>query len=444
MPILQPLPLSSSRHDVRPRPSPSSSFDPKDRLCWVHRVSKGSHQHYLWPALYYENWSEACHELSQVLTPDENRKLCLQLYSHAVDGTLSPTTVVAQILLGTTSSASSEMEFVELPADSDAVFGQFFGGYFAQAMEMASHPSCFDHDKEWQLEFRQAVDQAVRLSKGETLVTAAASSSSSPVMMPAAAEANVPCEASVAANQEAPQGIALSGRPSPGLTTISPSSSSSQHETPTRSNKSSHLTIMEQEQEQLKEQEQQRTLFPRTPRTTGSDDDASSSAPAATTVALTKVTPYRTSSRSRRKAVRKTDRLMPTSSKSHKSLKRRHDKDDNVNDHPVKKDDEDDAFYAFRPLITLLTKELKWVYRPARDKIHAWVYLRPGKDEKTGNLLEDYFYEEHQVVDYCKAKNYKQVWQRLLDNSQNNINHKDDDASCITPSPRKKIRSTTA
>ena len=437
MPILQPLPLSSSRHDVRPRPSPSSSFDPKDRLCWVHRVSKGSHQHYLWPALYYENWSEACHELSQVLTPDENRKLCLQLYSHAVDGTLSPTTVVAQILLGTTSSSSSsEMEFVELPADSDAVFGQFFGGYFAQAMQMASHPSCFDHDKEWQLEFRQAVDQAVRLSKGETLVTAAAASSSSPVMT-AAAEAKTPCEASVAANQEAPQGISLSGRPSPGLTTISPSSSSSQHETPTRSNKSSHLTIMEQqdqdqEQQQSKEQEQ-RTLFPRSPHTTGSDDDDSSSAGAATTLALTKVTPSRTSSRSRRKAVQKTDRLTPTSSKSRKSLKRRHDKND-----------DDDAFYAFKPLITLLTKELKWVYRRARDKIHAWVYLRPGKDEKNGNLLEDYFYEEHQVVDYCKANNYKQILQRLLDDSMNNINHKDDDASCITPSPRKKIRSTTA
>jgi hypothetical protein len=421
MPIIQPLPLwtqtkpSPSPQAVVPRPFPSHSLDPKDRLCWVSRESKTSHQQYLWPALYYVNWAEACHELSQVLTPDENKEMCLQLYSR---GKVSPTTVVAQLLLGESASSSSgrEIEFVEIHAGSDAVFGQFFGGYFAQAMQTASNPSCFDLDKEWQLQFRHAVDQAVCLSNGETVTEREERPSG---VMPAADEATTPSEASVA--QEAPKEIPLSD-PSPRLTTISPSSS--QHETPTHSNKSSHHTIMEQhEQEQEPKEQEQRTLFPRSLNTM--DDDSSSSlSPSttntATTAALTKVTPCRVSSRSRRKAVHKTDRLTPTCSKPNKSLKRRHD------------DDDDGEFYAFKPLIALLTKELRWSYRSARDSFHTWVYLRPGKDEKNGNLLEDYFYEEYQVVEFCKANNYKQKYQHLID-----------DPSCITPSPRKEARSST-
>jgi hypothetical protein len=204
----------------------------------------------------------------------------------------------------------------------------------------------------------------------------------------------------------------------------------------------------EQEPEQQPKEQEQRTLFPRSPHTTGSAaDDSSNSMPSttatttATTSTVTKVTPCRTSSRSRRKAVHKTDRLTPTSSKpNHNKFRKRHPDNETANV-------DDDEFYSFKPLIALLTKEWNWVYRAARDRIHAWVYLRPGKDEKNGNLLEDFFYEEHQVVDYCKANNYKQLYQQWLHDSRPNDDEeetKDDETSCITPSPRKKRRSTPA
>jgi hypothetical protein len=75
---------------------------------------------------------------------------------------------------------------------------------------------------------------------------------------------------------------------------------------------------------------------------------------------------------------------------------------------------------------------LGWKYRKAGDGFHNWVYERGNTaGEKGRKVLEDYFYEEKDVVDYCRAHKYKEEYQHLL---------AEDNKFFITPSPRKKNR----
>jgi hypothetical protein len=318
----------------------------------------------------------------------------MELYSRG--GDLSTTTVVAKLIL-----CSGQMEVVELSTGSDAVFGQFFGGYFAQAIQTASNASFFDQDKEWYSEFKHAVDQAVGLANDEP----------TPSRLLQDLEHDVPCVATVvdmtatkpsaaAVTQEAcPVTLSESSR----LTTVSPSSSSLA-ETPKHTNQTGVLLATQPSE--------QRTLFSSASSSSSIQEDHSSAV----------TTPYRTSSRPRRSAVRtRAHWSTPTSSKTQASLR---DSDD------------DDDFYRFKNLIALLTKTLGWRYRSARNRLYVWVYERPETaGEKGGKFLEDYFYEESQVVEYCKAHNFKKQYSHLVE---------DGAESLITPSPRKKSRSSKA
>jgi hypothetical protein len=79
---------------------------------------------------------------------------------------------------------------------------------------------------------------------------------------------------------------------------------------------------------------------------------------------------------------------------------------------PVEK--EIDPFYNFTRLISLLHKKMGWKYRFARKMGHSHVYEKPDTlGEKAGTYLEDFFYEEQEVIDYCKKHKYKQKYGHL-------------------------------
>ena len=219
--------------------------------------------------------------------------------------------------------------------------------------------------------------------------------------------------------------------PTPESMATSPSSSSSyssQETTPTHSNK-------KMRPRNGPRNDSNRDLFPKTnhPKASGTPSflsSSSSSSPTATTTTTTAaarsesndtqpalgdatktngnkrrsasasnyVTPSRSSRRPKRQAVLKTDALTPTSSRRHS-----HD------------DDDDDEFYFFANLIQFLQHALGWKYSKAKSDLHAWVYERVDTaGEPNGTYLEDYFYEEQQVVDYCRHHNYKEQYGHYL------------------------------
>jgi hypothetical protein len=86
--------------------------------------------------------------------------------------------------------------------------------------------------------------------------------------------------------------------------------------------------------------------------------------------------------------------------------------DDKTKKTPAKK--ETDPFYQFRPLMSFLRRDLGWKYGFASKLGHSHKYERPDTlGEKAGTYLEDFFYEEHEVIDYCKKHKYKQKYGHL-------------------------------
>jgi hypothetical protein len=68
--------------------------------------------------------------------------------------------------------------------------------------------------------------------------------------------------------------------------------------------------------------------------------------------------------------------------------------------------DNEEEFYIFRNLMKYLTKKCSWKYLPA--KIHTWQYVLPGrpKERNGGKHLEDLFFKEEEVIQYCKDHCY--------------------------------------
>jgi hypothetical protein len=87
--------------------------------------------------------------------------------------------------------------------------------------------------------------------------------------------------------------------------------------------------------------------------------------------------------------------------------------EDDINDSPIAKKDqfkfkseEEEEFYNFRNLMKDLKNKCGWKYLPAKTR--SWHYVLPGrpKEQKGGKNLEDFFFEESEVIQYCKNHNY--------------------------------------
>lgn len=380
-------PLPQKRPATSPATKTTANAD-QDRLCWVHRKSPVTQKSYLWPARYYAHWAQACQEISPTLSNKDNKTLCLRVYKKFL-GT-KESTMVAHLF------GKEPLEFVEIPQDDDTVlFGAFFGGYFAQAMqEQATSPSCFAGDDAWYLDFLQAFDQAMKSNDpeadsqtrslyemGKTCLQEMEENGTTNKIAVAAVTATPPAK-NTAAETTQPT---LKATPHHGSSSVSPSSlEESIHETdetPTHSNKNTKkMSPLEQ-----------RELF----------------APSTKKRSLPRVTPSRSSGRARRQATLKTDSLMPTPSTTKASMQKF------------------DEFYHFKNLIDVLQRELGWIYRTASNQLYTYVYERTEGAEKNGVLLQDFFYEEHQVIDYCVANEYKKKY---------------GSNSMVTPSPQKKAR----
>ena len=58
-----------------------------------------------------------------------------------------------------------------------------------------------------------------------------------------------------------------------------------------------------------------------------------------------------------------------------------------------------------------ILREDGWTYRNASNKLKQWVYERVGTPgEKGGVYGVDFFYEEDEVMEYCRKNNYKELY----------------------------------
>ena len=112
-----------------------------------------------------------------------------------------------------------------------------------------------------------------------------------------------------------------------------------------------------------------------------------------------------TKSRKRSNAVTPTSSTRPKRTRRSPSFGR-----GNLNNSPMKqygfKSEEEEEFYHFKNLMKQLKESLQWQYLPS--KINPWHYVLPGRprDSKGGKHLEDFFYEESEVILYCMNNNY--------------------------------------
>lgn len=71
-------------------------------------------------------------------------------------------------------------------------------------------------------------------------------------------------------------------------------------------------------------------------------------------------------------------------------------------DHVEESEDEEDNFYVWNILWDLL-KSAGWKAIRARNPLHDWYYVRPGKVAMTGNIGEDYFLSPEDVIQYARS-----------------------------------------
>ena len=77
--------------------------------------------------------------------------------------------------------------------------------------------------------------------------------------------------------------------------------------------------------------------------------------------------------------------------------------------------EESDDFYNMAHLWPLL-KRLGWHWEPSRNRLRNYCYVRPGRSQLEGNHhLVDFFYEEEEVVDYCRMNNYRENYDAAED-----------------------------
>mmetsp|Transcript_12470 Transcript_12470/g.31399 ORF Transcript_12470/g.31399 Transcript_12470/m.31399 type:complete len:663 (+) Transcript_12470:95-2083(+) len=120
-----------------------------------------------------------------------------------------------------------------------------------------------------------------------------------------------------------------------------------------------------------------------------------------------KVTPIPEPSNRKRS---KTATVTPSSVRPKRS---RRSSEDSLSDSPVKKEgqikfktEDEEEFYHFPNLIKKLNGEGGWRYKPSKTR--NWHYVLPGHptEHQRGKHLEDFFYEEAEVVLYCVNNNY--------------------------------------
>jgi len=77
------------------------------------------------------------------------------------------------------------------------------------------------------------------------------------------------------------------------------------------------------------------------------------------------------------------------------------------------KSSEEEEFYHFRNLIQMLTSKCDWKYQAAKTR--DWHYVLPGRptERKGGKHLEDFFFEESEVVLYCMNNKYFEKRKKL-------------------------------
>ena len=71
-----------------------------------------------------------------------------------------------------------------------------------------------------------------------------------------------------------------------------------------------------------------------------------------------------------------------------------------------------DEFWNFKNLVPYL-KVLEWKYENARNNLKDWCYVLPGRSQETGKYLEDFFYEENEVVNYVRSNHTKKEMLQL-------------------------------
>ncbi len=369
----------------------STPIDWKDRLCWIQRKKKN--RTYLWPGIYYCDWGEAAQHCSNEMSTEQKIDFCVNIYE-SYD---SPSSDGVVKLLGT-----STLEILEINSKDD--FCGEFWGWFPHVSTKQTKPSDFEKDCNWYLPFMKAVDQAISLVKKTncdkmyqygrqhleaTLVTTQENSLEPPQM---------DCQKkSFASHQTHPQTHIYS--PVAAGYVTSPSSS---RDTPPRSNKTHPRASTPTRQ-----------LFLTKRKSDGSSSRNfvnSVSKPRKTNIR--RVTPSRSSSRPKRKPQNDTFTSLSTMTRSSLIYKDEHD------------------FYVFKNLMPLLTQDLGWKYRKANNTLRTWVYERVDTDgENGGSYLDDFFYEEDEVVEYCRRHDYERRYGHLL---------VDEEDSCVTPSPQSK------
>jgi hypothetical protein len=469
-----------------------SDIDWTSRLCWVHRravddegatstststnitsstttTSSNKKRSYLWPAVYYHGWEEATYYCTRDMTPQQKVDLALRMYaSSTADASASAASgqeeekdvvVVVARLLGT-------MELMEIPIpaatnkenntkddedDEDSLFCGDFFGWAPHAMITCSQPQVFQDHMEWYLPFMKAIDEAFAMPRTTTSTTTSTVKSSCHKMFQlgqqrlaaysqeqknAAGTASSPsssskeddaAESSSTEEEEEPstpdEQAVVDANTTNEYSTVSPSTSSSQ-DTPTRSNK------------------EKRGLRFSPDNTTAKK--SIKSAPTKKSRNTTKpkpkaVTPSRNSVRPKRKAAQKTDALTPTSPLTKSSSS-----------------EDDENFYSFNNLKLLIVDKLGWTYRKASNTLQTWVYERVDTDgEQRGVFLEDYFYEEDEVIEYCRVNDYKERFGHLWEEEAHDETDGSSDQTAeetskaartkqcfISPSPHKRARRT--
>lgn len=449
---------ANNNNKQQQQPQQEETIDWTSRLCWVHRVAdadqEGSNtdttskrRYYLWPAVYFHGWEEATMLCTRDMTDEQKCELALNLYErpfHTSSGSDNDSDVIVARLLGTVELIEISLNTQQLGDDTagddladDSSFCGDFYAWAPYAMMTCSQPEVFSNHIDWYLPFMKAIDEAFAMPRSATTSTTKEGAASAAAVachkmlqlgqQRLEAYQNKKKKDRSAAEPSTPNETQQANRSE--ISTVSPASS---QETPTHSNKQAE-----------KEATTTRGLFtPSSSKTTAASEKTTTATKSTSKKpkkrSVVTVTPSRSSVRPKRKAAQKTDALTPTSTQTLSAIKFA--------------DEEARRFYNFKDLIGLLRDRLGWNYVKSSNPLKTWVYERANtKGQDGGEYLQDFFYEEDEVIDYCRNNNYKEKFGYLFeDDDDEEENEKwqerpqqtkaDVKASEVSPSPNKKPR----
>jgi hypothetical protein len=340
---------------------------------------------------------------------DQKMDFCLKIYESY--GHQSLAAVVK--LLGLETLELQEIRKHGEDMEKEDFCGEFWG-WFPQVLSSQTKLSDFEHKPDWYLPFMKAIDESISLRSGKTYdkmfllgkqqLDTAKSQQHSPEQEMVESP---PIESTETDSRS--DGTSLEISPEAN----SESSPSSCEETPTHTNKS-----------RSKQSEANRQLFTGEAITNEKNahsekvTDAVSKTAAKSNSSIRSVTPSRFSSRTKRKTQKDADTL-PLSRWQRSTAK------------------PSDDFYKFSTLISFLTSRLGWKYRSATNQLRTWVYERAGTPGENGGMyLDDYFYEEDEVIEYCVRNNFKEQHGHLVKKSTST----EPVGNLITPPKSKRMR----